>query len=473
MDADVLVNLLLELNVLNTQDVDTELRHLAATVSDPRAQKWLMRVARHFLLNIDQLMKQPYRAKAEPRGGWSSKYHYKSTGGWEPGQAPEEPAPEGRNKWWEEKPMAGDPNACHTCGGSGYVKDIRHAETGEPTQTAWIQGVDSPELKRKCPTCNGTGKVSYENHPAFESLARRVVEATRKKKAPAPEPEEPEEPGVYKSRLHEPDVARQIHQNFRAYSTKKAPKSRHYGEAPPASEAPDWAKERESEQELHYFDPIQTRRRELWIRLENVVHFFNYKARELSKADSENPNERAAAENAKMFFRRLETMRTGDIDGFRQVMVQAQDFMYDVKHRPWLYMEDPKLISDSGGYQLLRASMPQTVVQLSKRDTVKGDTPDWCTHTEHHAENYSNQGPLYFVDKEGYPYALIHFESGQAKSAAPNEPEINAEEAREIAPLFLDPKRFPLSKFQSNRYATGLTHLGQAVADLREEHGIR
>jgi hypothetical protein len=476
--ADVLVNLLLELNVLNVQDIDRELKKLAAYVEDPRAQKWLMRVARNFIINIDQLLKQPYRAKAEPRGHFGSKYRYEPTGGFDPKQAPAEPSSETRIKWWGEQPMAGDPNACHTCGGSGYVQTIKHTETGEEVQAPWTTR-DPEEERKRCPDCKGTGKRKYQKPSGGEGFfpeSKTLIEAGRKRAA-AMSPEEPIEPdpaGVYTSTLHEPAIQRHIDQNFRPYRTKTAPKKELFGGPPPASKVEPWVKERETEQELHHFDPIQVRRRELWINLENLVNYFNWKSSVLAKRDSEKPEEQNRARSAELFFRQLETMPTADLEGFRDIMRQGQDYAYDVENRPWLYMTDPKLVSEYRGLKLIRATLWQTVYHLSRRKTAKDDEPTWCTNTEHHAKSYSSQGPLYFVDKNGYPYVLLHFETTQAKGL--NDAEIEAPVAKEIAPLFADPQRFPLEKFgeTERRFGGGgLALLKAAVKAYRQKAGIQ
>ena len=466
---------MLELNVLNVQDIDRELKKLAANIEDPRAQKWLLRVARHFIVNIDQLLTQPYRAKAEPRSHNSSKYYYSPKGGWQGQQAPEEPAD--KSKWWGEKPMAGDPNACPQCGGSGKVWFSSDA-AGKPEPHPWTTH-DPEDKARTCPVCRGTGKRVYpkaKGREGFFPESRDLTEAGRKKKLPVdapPEVYEPDPPGVYTSRLHEPVVQRDIDQNFSPYTTKKAPKKGIFGGPPSAEVVEPWVKDREKEQDIHHFDPIQTRRRELWLRLESFVNYSNWMSGVLAKKGSEKPNEQVQAKNAELFFRRLETMHTGDVDGFRAVMREANDFKDDVQNRPWIYMDDPKLISEAGNYKLVRASLWQTVYNLSNRDGYGGQDPSWCTNTEHHAKSYSKQGPLYFCDKDGKPYVLVHFESTQAKNLSDSE--IDAKVAAEIAPLFIDPKRFPIGMFDSARSygGGGIKLLGEAVAKLRRAQGIR
>ena len=165
-------------------------------------------------------------------------------------------------------------------------------------------------------------------------------------------------------------------------------------------------------------------------------------------------------------------MPTADLDGFRTIMRQGQDHAYDVENRPWLYMSDPKLIAEYKNLKLIRASLWQTVYHLSRRKTAKDDEPKWCTNSEHHAKSYSSNGPLYFVDKDGYPYVLMHFESAQAKNLA--DAEIDAATAKEIAPVFADPQRFPIEKFGSKKSygGEGLARLGAAVAAYRQKSGL-
>ena len=92
MNAHDLVDLLLEINVINVQDIDTELNKLAARIVDPRVAKWFKRVPRYFIINIDRLIKEPYTAKAEPRDSLrGSKYYADPQGGWRAGHKPEEP----------------------------------------------------------------------------------------------------------------------------------------------------------------------------------------------------------------------------------------------------------------------------------------------------------------------------------------------------------------------------------------------
>ncbi len=215
------------------------------------------------------------------------------------------------------------------------------------------------------------------------------------------------------------------------------------------------------------------RRRELWINLENMVNYFNWKSSLLTKKASEKPEEQNRAKSAELFFRQLETMPTADLAGFRDIMRQGQDYAYDVENRPWLYMADPKLVSEHRGLKLIRATLWQTVYHLSRRKTADGGEPSWCTDTEHHAKSYSSQGPLYFIDKNGYPYVLLHFESSQAKDLS--DAEIGPVVAKEIAPLFADPKRFPIEKFASTRSygGGGITNTGAALQAYRKKAGIQ
>jgi hypothetical protein len=377
VDATTLVSLLLELNIINAQDVDRELKRLAADINSPQAARWFMRVVRYFIINVDQLIAAPYRAKAKERSHWSSKYYYAPTGGW--------------------------------------------------------RGPKIPESKEEEP--------------------EEVIE---------PDPE-----GIYTSMLHAPVAARDLEQSFSKFKPAKAKAKRLPGEPPTKKELQPWMT---PEKELWHFDPVQVRRRELWTKLENLVDFLNYESHLLSKKDSEDPNDRIRSEEATKFFRYLETMPTADVDGFRDVMREAQEFASDVVERPWLYTKDGKTIAEHGSLSLKKAILIPTGLALSKRTTADGSLPTWCTKTEGQCAHYLGNGPLYFVDKNDKPYVLIHFESNQARAI--DNMEIEPRVAAEIAPLFIDPNRFPMATLSAYS-GRGITNLADAVQKLRRKEGIR
>lgn len=60
MNAAQVVDLLLELNVIGTDDIDSKLRKIAARIANPDAKAWFMRVPRYFLINLDKQAETPY-----------------------------------------------------------------------------------------------------------------------------------------------------------------------------------------------------------------------------------------------------------------------------------------------------------------------------------------------------------------------------------------------------------------------------
>lgn len=63
--------------------------------------------------------------------------------------------------------------------------------------------------------------------------------------------------------------------NFRVYEPAKIQPDL-YGEPPPFSRLPTWAKEAvQRGEELHWFDPVQVQRRPLWQALETIVTWYN------------------------------------------------------------------------------------------------------------------------------------------------------------------------------------------------------
>lgn len=386
MNAALLVDLLLELNVLNPQDLKREVVRMAAHVSEPRARQWFKRMVAYWLINIDKLMATPYQAKAEPRTIRGSKYNF---------------APSGQ----------------------------------------WV-GPKMPE------------------HPGV---------------ATAPEPrEEPE--GTYTSMLHQPDIEKQMGQNFSRFEKPSPATGWLPGQPPTKAKTPAWAS---PEKELYHFDPIQVRRRELFERLEHVVNYLNWqhhlaqqlvdpaaleqaKAQALEQAGEEGVQEvmsqQEQAMQAKELFRALETMKTEDINGFRQIMRDAQDFGRMTVEKPWAFTKDAQVVARQGDFKIIKVRTVDTAVMLSKRKSEEGSIPIWCTKTPGHATNYLDDGPLYFVDRKGFPYVLMHFESNQCKNLS--DMEIERSTAQEIAPVIaVNPTEFPLSRFQAGTRGFGALRL--------------
>ena len=270
---------------------------------------------------------------------------------------------------------------------------------------------------------------------------------------------------TYTTSLHEPAVQRDIEQSFAPFKPTKAKAKRLHGEPPTKTELQPWMTAPGAEEkEFHHFDPIQTRRRELFGRLGELVNYLNWQTTLITKAknptpeleDEENRDDSlgANAEEAEVLLRKLETMKTDDIQGFRDVLKAAGDFSTHVKDKPWLFTKDGQLIARSGPLTLRKVIFPDTASMFSKRGQAtstssgasadgNGDMPAWCTKSASTANSYLKDGPLYFVDKNNRPYVLAHFPSAQVYNVH-DRPLDNAV-AKEIAPLFADLHRFPLA----------------------------
>ena len=274
---------------------------------------------------------------------------------------------------------------------------------------------------------------------------------------------------TYTTALHEPVVQRDIEQNFQPFKPAKAKAKGLFGGQPTKKELQPWMTAPEAkEKEFHHFDPIQTRRRELFTRMVGLVHYLNYQTGMLRNRASEDPAAKANATEAENLLRKLETMKTDDIAGFRDVLKSASDFSTNVKEKPWMFIDDGKVIATSGNLTLRQAVLPITVMMLSKRATGSPNPviPKWCTKDESYANQYTNQGPLYFVDKGERPYVLAHFHSGQVRAL--QNAAISAAIATEIAPLFNDPHRFPHGLLEQ-----GDDNLAAAVDQLHQRRPRR
>lgn len=512
MNANTLVDLLLELNIVNIQDVDGEINKLAARLSDPRAQKWFRRVPRFFLINIDRLLKEPYVAKAEQRPPvHASKYYAAPEGGWVAGRTPEMPPEDKLGKYWGEEPMGGTPEACRTCAGSGKLKSIKHAETRAATLTAADPAHDTEEEKATytpCTTCKGTGKrtaaelkkvhktLSPDLQPKYleklpKELRSKVAEQLmRRMLGEAYDPKEQ----TYTTSLHEPVVQKDIDQSFTKFQPKKAKAAGIYGGPPTKKQLQPWMTAPGSEEkEFYHFDPIQVRRRELYGKLENMVNYLNYQGRLVTKRGSEDEREAANAVEAEKLMRRLETMKTDDIEGFRDVLQDATNFVTIAKEKPWVFTQDGKRVAAHGNLTMRKVIYAESAVAFSKRpvDTQRWTDmsglycpehssarscghsgvrwPIWCTKTLSYAQNYLDNAAtstpvsgaaLYFIDKNDQPYVLAHFPSHQVYN--PYDRPLDDATTKEIAPLFLDEQRFP-----TDEIIVGAQSLADAVERLR------
>jgi len=295
--------------------------------------------------------------------------------------------------------------------------------------------------------------AKYYADPRGGWLAGREPEEPGQSPMPVREQYDPKKK-TYTTALHEPVVQKDIEQSFVPFKPAKAKTKRVLGEPPTKKELQPWMTAPGSEEkEFHHFDPIQFRRRELWGRLQNLVNYLNYQHRLLKNKESEDPVERANAAEAENMFQRLVGMKTDDIEGFRDLLQSAYSFGSEVKEKPWVFTKDGQEIASYNDLTLRKVIFPETAMAFSKRGqderTGKPDPehpgmfyPGWCTTALGHCENYTRDGPLYFVDKNNEPYVLVHFPSGQVRNV--QNQTVSQEVAHEIAPLFADRQRFPV-----------------------------
>jgi len=260
---------------------------------------------------------------------------------------------------------------------------------------------------------------------------------------------------TYTTSLHEPVVQRDIDQSFTPFQPTKAKAKRVFGAPPTKQELQPWmTAPGAKEKEFHHFDPIQTRRRELFGRMNELASFLNWQSKLTTQTKSEDDAERANAVEAENLMRKLETMKTDDIQGFRDVLKLAGNFTEEVKDKPWFFTKDGQLIAQHNNLTLRKVIFPETAAMFSKRGQPaktsqgkstdgNGDMPVWCTKSSGTAKGYLDQAPLYFVDKDNRPYVLAHFPTHQVYNV--HDRGLDAEVTKEIAPLFGDVNRFPIS----------------------------
>ena len=526
------------MNLVNDKDLKVEVKKLAARLTDNRARSWFMRVVLHFVTNIDLLLKKPYTAKAVPRstsyppdvGGGNygpSKYYADPKGGWL-NPAPEMPPEAKLSRYWGEEPMGGHPESCNQCGGSGQLKTIDHAETGEPYDTP-SGAHDTPEEKQtyeECPACHGTGQRSPEKlKSAYLKLPPEQRQAYLEKLPPElqggvaealvfhlldaadanPVNQAPDYDRVkrtYTTALHEPVIQKDIEQSFAPYNFKKAkakailgepPSKKQFDPVPEEEPVPDEAdddararsdkrkaraalsaklnappEEGKPAKEFFHFDPIQVRRRELFIRLNELVFFLTYQtqlaahrmdfepvpeeqrvpgeADDDARARSDRREARAAkkaeAMAAEALLQQLATIKTDDIEHFRSVLQQSYEWNSNVKERPWEYTNDGKAINsyvnaDHATITLHRVMYQETALVMSQ-DT-QWETANERTVNKVMTDN-NDFGGIYIVKKGKAPYVLVTFAPSQFREGSAKDIKgsgIAEEIAHEIAPLFM------------------------------------
>jgi hypothetical protein len=201
------------------------------------------------------------------------------------------------------------------------------------------------------------------------------------------------EPGNMQSKpvtmLHRGSVEQEIDRTFQPYNPTKPPKKQLY-KGPPA-EVTDWmtaAKKRKDD--LYFFDPYN-RDQISFDRLTNIANWFNY-------IPQDSP-----------VFQKLRTMRFDDIEGYREVSQQAQEWAEDAKDKPWKYRKLDGY--EYGNMSVVTVNNVEQSVEFAKGTRM-------CIRIAGHAKGYLQDGLLYFVFIGNAVFACIHVESNQVRGVA-------------------------------------------------------
>jgi hypothetical protein len=325
---------------------------------------------------------------------------------------------------------------------------------------------------------------------AEESLARSARALTRRVLGEAEEDEplitslhmQPEQTTTgqgyaAKHIIKDPLWKRVQQQTYKPFDPKKAAAKSLYGEPPSKKQLEPWMTQ--GERQRYFFDPLTVYQQEIWGKLQDIADYFNYLhtlKQQASRAPEyvyQNPDDPARywsdiardwvpqyeadtftakqemsmpgrwvnvweqrAVEAEAVLKRLQQMRPNDINGFRRVFTDAQDFIRKVKEQPHHFIRDMTRMAVAGPLTLIRATRKESVQSLAKRNPEGCETGEtsWCVKSTHYS-TYAPYGPFYFVDKNAKPYALIQPGSGNAKAA--DDTTITGSMAKEIAPLFV------------------------------------
>ena len=232
--------------------------------------------------------------------------------------------------------------------------------------------------------------------------------------------------------------------------------------------------------EFRFVDPLAIRRQDLATRLDDLVQFLNFSAKDLnlqpklSPDEAENldqgeiafmeANRKRRKASAEALFRYLSTADTEDLNGFRDVLSKAEEFAYNIQNKPDLYLENKsgKVIRRFGTLVLRKTTDTETTNMLAKKPAYTPGDVTWCLKNASNASSYLRSGPVYFIEKNGQAYAAIYPAGPQVKNPQ-NLPLNNlpADEAMEIAQL--------IAPFQSERPTECLRHEARPVATAVEQ----
>lgn len=416
-----------------------------------------------------------------------------------------------------EKPYSGG-NPCEQCHGSGKLKP-----GPEGTQ---IPARRSEEGGTTCPACGGTGlkKEKIERPPGREGFF--VGEAWLKWFLDEAGPDQPgydPHKQTYTTNLHvQPEViecpecggtgklgqamcprcsgtgktnqriATDIAQSFSRFRPSKAKAKEIYGGPPSKKELQPWMKAPGAEEkEIYHFDPIQVRRRDLFSRLQNIVNFLNFSSKALTKPIELTPDElegldqeeidytlnvrQKQKEEANALFEQMRMMKTDDVAAFRDVVMKAEEFMYNLKAHPEMFSvkkNNGRVLQRRGNLVLRRCDDSESALACGQKPAFNGIEPKgWCLKNKYNVDSYTQEGPIFYVERDGMAYVGIHPASNQVKDTQNTQVEqaLSSQDAEQIAPLLVPyPADIPTESLKREA-----RHLFDIVGAMRQELGRR
>lgn len=406
MRAPILVDLLLELNVINVHDIDREMNQLAAGVYDPRAAGWFKRVARYFIINIDQLL-DPQKVKTtELRGGRrhqdpgegapmhidATKYHLHPSGKWLGTTAPQHRSEfefelGADNEWKKVEKKYPVPPEKNVHG--NMPSDLKPEEW----DTQFHQPAIQKDIERSFTPFNPKSPPAEAKRTLFGPPSKK--EFSRQTGAHAQD--------CVPGKCAAGCTFRQPYAWMKGY---KGNQTKMLAGAPGT---PEGAKSAYADKMFH-FDPVVVRRRELFLNLYDTVNYFNWvyeltkvyeRIKKLKNADL---LEKQQGYQAVLLMRALASMTTADVVGFNEVMQQTRQYVRDVEADPekFIGIKPALILQMENGYRWLKMT---TVGQLQR----EGKRVNHCVGNATYTGRLEAGTHDYFSlrDASGIPHATI------------------------------------------------------------------
>lgn len=171
--------------------------------------------------------------------------------------------------------------------------------------------------------------------------------------------------------------------NYEPYTGKK-PRKGLSTDLPSLEQTPDWVRQSlEQSREIHFFDPVQVRRRTLWKAVENIVDWFN------ANWTADDPR-----------LRRLDRM------SFQEAVKQASAWKAKVDENPWAFTSDAKRVKTMmefpNGWRIVKIISD---IGLSREGALVGHCVGGSTYQQ---KLKSGAGEYYSLrDPENMPHATI------------------------------------------------------------------